>query len=81
MSVILKKDQKIQNIIKNLNEDYSEKEFIDKFKELYQTDWDKIVHTRNQHLRKTKQGKPVPMPEPEQYLKNALNVWRKRTGN
>lgn len=79
MAVILKKDEKIQNVIDNLENDYSEKEFIEKFKELYQTDWDKIVKNYNQHLRKAKPGKPIPMPEPNQYLINALNVWQKKT--
>lgn len=78
MAVILKKDEKIAEVIKTLSENYSEKDFISKFIELYPSDWDKIVKTYNQHIRKNKPGKPVPMPEPERYLINALNVWTKQ---
>ena len=81
MAVILKKDEKIQNVINNLKEDYSEIDFIEKFKELYPDDWKKIENNYNQHLQKTRPGKPIPMPNPVQYLKNALNVWRKKIDN
>lgn len=79
MAVILKKDEKIQIVINNLENDYSENDFIEKFKELYEDDWNKIVKNYNQHLRKAKSGKPIPMPKPEQYLKNALKIWQKKT--
>ena len=78
MAVILKKDEKIQIVISNLENDYSENDFIEKFRELYQDDWNKIVKNYNQHLQKAKPGKPIPMPKPEQYLKNALKVWQKK---
>ena len=81
MSVILKKDEKIGVIISLLTEGYKVQEFIDKFIETYPKDWRKIEMTYSNHLRKTKPGKKIPMPKPEQYLKNALNVWTKKTNN
>jgi hypothetical protein len=75
MTVILKKDEKVASVLNALPENYSQNDFILKFRELYPTDWDKIVKNYNDHMRKAKPGKIVPMPKPEQYLINALNVW------
>ena len=47
------------------------------FKEAYPKDWKKLELTYAEHLQSTKPGKAIPMPKPEQYLKNALNVWTK----
>tara|TARA_R110002072_G_C7857210_1_gene526148 strand:+ start:746 stop:985 length:240 start_codon:yes stop_codon:yes gene_type:complete len=78
MAVLLKKDEKIENTISKLSEKYSFNEFKDKFIELYEKDWRRIEKAYNDHVRKTKEGKKIPMPEPEQYLRNALNVWNKK---
>lgn len=79
MSVILKKDEKVEAVVSLLNENYSAEDFINKFKETYPDDWKKISANYNKHVRKTKPGKSIPMPEPTQYLKNALNVWLKKS--
>ena len=69
---------KIENVVGELNEGYSFDDFINKFQELYPKDWSKIEREHAKHERKTKPGKTHPMPEPIQYLKNALNVWNKK---
>jgi|TARA_B110000211_G_scaffold66399_1_gene76617 hypothetical protein len=78
MAVITKKDEKIENVVGELNEGYLFDDFINKFQELYPKDWSKIEREHAKHERKTKPGKTHPMPEPIQYLKNALNVWNKK---
>lgn len=78
MAVIIKKDEKIKATIKKLADNFSPQEFIDKFKELHPKDWIKLDKAYTDHMRHAKPGKPVPMPKPEQYLKNALNVWNKK---
>lgn len=78
MAVLLKKDEKIENTISKLSKKYSFNEFKDKFIELYEKDWRRIEKAYNDHVRKTKEGKKIPMPKPEQYLRNALNVWNKK---
>ena len=78
MAVIIKKDEKIKTIIGSLPDNFCEQDFTDKFKELYPKEWAKLEKTYADHLRHTKPGKPIPMPKPEQYLKNALNVWNKQ---
>ena len=78
MSVILKKDEKVQKVVESFEEKFSFDGFLEKFIEMYPKDWKKINANYNKHKRKNKEGKSFPMPEPEQYLKNALNVWQKR---
>ena len=78
MAVVIKKDEKINATIIMLKDPFSQKDFIDKFKELYPKDWAKLEKAYADHIRHAKLGKPVPMPKPEQYLKNVLNVWKKQ---
>lgn len=77
MSVIVKKDEKLSAVANSLGGSFSPDEFIDKFQELYPKDWEKVEKSYRDHERKTKPGKTHPMPEPTQYLKNALNIWQK----
>ncbi len=75
MTVITKKDEKIAATAAALGENFSPDEFVEKFKELHPKDWEKIERNFRQHERDTKPGKGHPMPEPSQYIKNALHVW------
>lgn len=77
MSVIVKKDEKISAVASSLGDSFSPDEFVSKFQQLYPKDWGKVEKSYRDHERKTKPGKTHPMPEPTQYLKNALNVWQK----
>lgn len=81
MSVILKKDEKISAVVNSLGSSFSTEEFIVKFKELYPKEWSKIEKNYFEHENKTKLGKSHPMPEPTQYLKNALHVWQNKNKN
>lgn len=76
MSVILKKDAKVGVVVGSLNEGYTKEAFISKFKELYPSDWTKLEKEYGKYLRKHKPGKIIPMPKPEQYILNALHVWK-----
>ncbi len=75
MTVITKKDEKIQATVEALDQGFSQEQFIEKFKELFPKDWFRIEKNYQDHERKTKPGKSHPMPEPNQYLRNALKVW------
>lgn len=74
--VFLKKDEKIKEVAATLNEDFTDNEFIERFKELYPKEWGKVVSRYQQHERDTKSGKTHPMPEPNKYLSNVLKVWK-----
>lgn len=75
MTVIIKKDEKIATTAAALGENFSSDEFVEKFKEMYPKDWEKIERNFRKHERDTKPGKSHPMPEASQYIKNALHVW------
>jgi len=75
LTVITKKDEKIAATAATLGENFSPDDFVEKFKEFYPTDWEKIERSLRKHERGTKPGKSHPMPEPSQYIKNALHVW------
>lgn len=77
MAVIIKKNEKIEKVIAELESNFTIDIFILKFKELYTNDWLKLEKTYAEHLDNNKKGKIQPMPNPEQYLKNALHVWKK----
>jgi hypothetical protein len=76
MVVILNKDVKIQSVVEALPEGFTQDEFVDKFIATHPKDWAKIQQTYRHHERRTRPGNSHPMPEPRQYLLNALNVWR-----
>tara|TARA_R110001583_G_scaffold88544_3_gene229462 strand:- start:582 stop:818 length:237 start_codon:yes stop_codon:yes gene_type:complete len=78
MTVITKKDEKIADVVSKLKSGFSPTEFVEQFKSLYPKDWGKIEKNYRDHERRTKPGKSHPMPEPNQYLKNALNTWLKK---
>ncbi|HCJ6323696.1 TPA: hypothetical protein U2L50_004611 [Citrobacter farmeri] len=78
MAVISKKEEKIKATCESLQPGFTFEEFLEAFKTLYPKDWDKVGREYAKHERKTKPGKSHPMPEPVQYMKNALNVHLKK---
>lgn len=79
MSVIAKKVEKVAGVVSTLPVGFTFEESLSAFKQQQPKDWDKIVREYQKHERKTKPGKSHPMPEPAQYLRNALNVHCKTT--
>ena len=75
MVVILNKDEKIQSVVEALPDVFTQDEFLDQFIATHPEDWARIQENYRDHERRTKPGKSHPMPEPRQYLLNALNVW------
>ena len=78
MALVMKKEEKLQNIVESMKDGYTKDEFVHKFEETYPKDWKKILNSYKEHERKTKEGKTHPMPEPKQYVLNMLNVWLKK---
>ncbi len=74
MSVIQNKSEKIAAVVASLPQGFGFDDFLRAFQAQYQKDWEKVVREYQKHQRKTKPGKSHPMPEPTQYLRNALNV-------
>lgn len=80
-AVVVKKEEKVAAVIEALGDNISESAFIEKFKELYPKDWDRIKAKYNEEERKTKPGKTHPMPHPDVYMKNMYNNAIKKRNN
>lgn len=78
MAVIVKKAEKVAAVVGALPEGYSFEMFLEAFQSTYPKDWANVVREYAQHERKTKPGKSHPMPEPVQFMRNALNVHLRR---
>lgn len=79
MSVISKVDEKVQNIISLLPENYSEKDFLEKFIATYPADYKKCWNRFMEEVRRTKPGKSHPMQHPNKHITNALKSYLSRT--
>jgi hypothetical protein len=75
MTVIVKKDEKVQATCESLQPGFTFEQFLVAFQELYSKEWANVVREYAKHERKTKLGKSHTMPHPEQYMRNALNVY------
>ncbi|TDP78653.1 hypothetical protein EV672_1215 [Aquabacterium commune] len=74
MAVIVKKAEKVAAVVSSLPVGFSFEAFLEAFQAAYPKEWANVVREYQKHERKTKPGKAHPMPEPVQYMRNALNV-------
>ncbi|PBP77563.1 hypothetical protein CCL19_00680 [Pseudomonas syringae] len=74
MSVIVKKAEKIRATVESLETGFSFEQFLAAFQVQYPKEWEKVQREYAKHERKTESGQNHPMPEPVQYMRNALNV-------
>lgn len=74
MAVIPKKAEKVASVVAEMPHGFSFEMFHAAFVAKYPKDWARVVSEFEAHQRRTKIGKSHPMPEPVQYLRNALNV-------
>ena len=74
--VFMKKEEKILATIAKLDANYSDDDFIAKFRELYPEDWEKILKRYNAHERLTPAGKSHPMAPPPKYLLSISHKYR-----
>jgi hypothetical protein len=77
-AVIVKKEEKVADVLSKMHDISDLTEFKTQFKKLYPKEWQNIIKTYNDEIRRDKKDKGVPMPEPEQYLTNAYNVGLKK---
>lgn len=78
MSVIIKVDEKVRNIISLLPQNYSQKEFLEKFIATYPADYRKCWNKYMIEELKTKPGKSHPMQHPDKHIVNALKSFLSR---
>ncbi len=78
MSVIKKVDEKVAIVIATLPEDYTDKDFVSAFREMYPADYDRSMNKYLSEERKTKPGKRHPMQYPNKHIISALHSYISR---
>lgn len=79
--VFQKSEEKVIKTLLALRKECSDEEILDKFKELFSDDWQKIIKRYKEHERLTPVGKSHPMPIPRKYLLNKFYKYRKMYNN
>lgn len=70
-TLINRKKEKVKNVVDRVGtENLTEENFIQTYKQLYPSDWERIVAKYNEEEASTPPGKKHPMPPPEMYMKN-----------
>jgi hypothetical protein len=77
MAVINRKEEKIEVVLSKLPKDYTDKQFVETFIQLYSKDWGKIKSQYLKHSQDKEEGAQVLMPKPELYLKSILENYLK----
>lgn len=77
-SVIPKKEEKIKSIFDELGSNCTEEAFVQKFKEKFPKDWERVQTRYREHEQRDVKCKGHPMPTPHQYMKNMYNTWKNK---
>ena len=80
ISVVVKKEEKVNKVFDVMSDIHDMQEFKNMFKEMYPDDWKRIISTYNKEERKDTKGKGHQMPKPEIYLSNMYKVSLKKRG-
>ena len=75
MAVLHRKEEKIEVVLSKLPKDYTDKQFVDMFIQLYSKDWGKIKANYIKQSQDKEPGTVINMPKPEIYLKHILQVY------
>lgn len=75
MAILNKKEEKIEVVLSKLPKDYTDKQFVDMFIQLYSKDWGKIKANYLKHSQDKEPGTVVKMPKPDLYLKSILETY------
>jgi chloramphenicol O-acetyltransferase len=75
MAVLHRKEEKIEVVLSKLPKDYTDKQFVDLFIQLYSKDWGKIKANYLKQSQDKEPGTVITMPKPELYLKSILTTY------
>ncbi|SEA46085.1 hypothetical protein [Pedobacter hartonius] len=81
MAVLHKKEEKIEVVLSKLPKDYTDKQFVETFIQLYSKDWGKIKANYIKQSQDKDPGTVITMPKPELYLKSILTVYLQNLKN
>jgi chloramphenicol O-acetyltransferase len=79
MAVLHRKEEKIEVVLSKLPKDYTDKQFVDMFIQLYSKDWGKIKANYLKQAQDKEPGTIITMPKPELYLKSLLDLYLRNT--
>jgi chloramphenicol O-acetyltransferase len=72
MAVLHRKEEKIEVVLSKLPKEYTDKQFIDMFIQLYSKDWGKIKANYLKQSQDKEPGTVINMPKPDLYLTSIL---------
>lgn len=75
MAVLHRKEEKIAAVLSKLPKDYTDKQFVETFIQLYSLDWGKIKANYIKQSQDKEPGAIINMPKPEFYLKSILETY------
>ena len=75
MAVLHRKEEKIAAVLSKLPKDYTDKQFVETFIQLYSLDWGKIKANYIKQSQDKEPGAIINMPKPELYLKSILEIY------
>lgn len=75
MAVLHRKEEKIGVVLSKLPKEYTDKEFLDTFIQLYSKDWGKIKSAYIKQSQDKEPGTVINMPKPELYLQSILKTY------
>lgn len=78
MAVLHNKEEKIKVVLSKLPENYTDKQFVETFIQLYSKDWGKIKANYIKQSQDKEPGIVITMPKPELYLKSILETYLAR---
>jgi chloramphenicol O-acetyltransferase len=79
MAVLHRKEEKIEVVLSKLPKDYTDKQFVELFIQLYSKDWGKIKANYLKQSQDKEPGTVITMPKPELYLKSILTTYLENT--
>lgn len=77
-AVVVKKEEKVAAVFAAMDNLDDMQEFKDKFKEMFERDWQRINSVYQKEERADTKHKGHPMPQPEKYLENMYKVARSK---
>lgn len=77
-AVIVKKEEKIATLIRDVGVDADFGTFFEAFKTTYPKDWVRVCDRYEQHERLNKPGKRHPMANPPKYMENVFRAFHKK---
>lgn len=81
MAVLHKKEEKIKVVLSKLPKEYTDKEFVDTFIQVYSRDWGKIKAAYIKQSQDKEPGTVIKMPKPDLYLKSLLTTYLENLKN